>query len=180
MFLIGDVDFLFDNFAYRLQNLGNMQLAAPANGNSSLLLNLLDQATGSKHLIGARSRAAARRPFTVIQQMEADFEQEVGRKIKELEERQNEAVTKLNELQSQKSSGKELYLSPEQEAEIRKLREQRVAYSRQIRDEQKELKRRKNHLAAWITGLNIGAVPLCVLAAGFLVYLSRRSSTRAR
>ena len=56
-----------------------MRIASPSNGNSSLLLNLLDQATGSKHLIGARSRASTRRPFTVVQEMEADFEQEVGK-----------------------------------------------------------------------------------------------------
>jgi ABC-type uncharacterized transport system involved in gliding motility auxiliary subunit len=180
VFLISDVDFLFDNFAYRVQNLGGMQLAAPSNGNSSLLLNLLDQATGSKHLIGARSRASARRPFTVIQQMEADFEQEVGRKIKELEDKQKDAVSKLNELQSQKSRGSELYLTPEQESEIRKLRAQQVSYSRQIREEQKELKSRKNRLATWITALNVLAVPVCVIFAGLGAYLSRRSSTRAR
>ena len=89
-------------------------------------------------------------------------------------------MTKLNELQSQKSSGTELLLSPEQEAEIRKLREQQVTYSRQIREEQKELKRRKTALASWVTFLNVGAMPLAVIIAGLAVWFSRRASTRAR
>jgi ABC-type uncharacterized transport system involved in gliding motility auxiliary subunit len=180
VFLIADVDFLGDQFAYRTQNLGNMRFASPSNGNSSLLLNMLDQATGSKHLIGARSRASTRRPFTVVQEMEADFEQQVGKQIAELEGKQQEAMSKLNELQSQKSSGNELLLSPEQEAEIRKLREQQVAYSRQIREQQKELKSNKTNLASWITFLNVGAMPLAVFVAGLGVWFSRRSATRAR
>lgn len=180
VFLIADVDFLQDNFAYRMQSLGNMRLAAPSNGNSSLLLNILDQATGSKHLIGARSRASTRRPFTKVQEMEADFEQKVGAQISELEEKQQEAMTKLNELQSQKSSGKELFLSPEQEAEIRKLREQQVSYSRQIRDEQKELKARKTALNTKYTFLNLGVMPGIVILLGLFVWISRYMSTRAR
>ena len=180
VFLIADVDFLGDNFAFRLQNIGNMRLASPTNGNSSLLLNMLDQATGSKHLIGARSRASTRRPFTVVQEMEAEFEKDVGEQIKELEEKQQEAVGRLNELQSQKSSGTELLLSPEQESEIRKLREQQVSYSREIRKEQKGLQRRKTALNTKVTLLNIGVMPLVVILAGLFVWLARRASTRAR
>jgi len=180
VFLIADVDFLQDNFAYRTQQMGNMRLASPTNGNSSLLLNLLDQATGSKHLIGARSRASTRRPFTVVQEMEADFEQEVGKKITELEEKQQDAMTKLSELQSQKSSGKELFLSPEQEKEIAKLREQQVTYSRQIRDEQKDLKTRKTALNSSVTLLNLGVMPGFVILLGLFVWVSRYLSTRAR
>jgi len=180
VFLIADVDFLQDNFAYRTQQLGNMRLASPTNGNSSLLLNLLDQATGSKHLIGARSRASTRRPFTKVQDMEADFEQEVGKKITELEEKQQEAMTKLNELQSQKTSGKELFLSPEQEVEIAKLREQQVNYSRQIREEQKDLKTRKTALNTSVTLLNLGVMPGFVILLGVFVWISRYMSTRAR
>ncbi len=180
VFLIADVDFLYNNFAYRVQNLGGMQLAAPFNGNSSLLLNLIDQATGSKHLIGSRSRAATRRPFTVVQEMESRFEQEVGKKIAELEEKQKAAVERLNDLQSQKSRATQLFLSPEQEAQIKKLREEQVAYSRQIRDEQKKLKQQKDALAAKVTFLNVAAVPLLVVISGLAVWFSRRSSTRAR
>jgi ABC-type uncharacterized transport system involved in gliding motility auxiliary subunit len=180
VFLIADVDAFYDRFAYNVQNFGGMQLASPVNGNSSLLFNLLDQTVGSKHLIGSRSRSAIRRPFTVIQQMEADFNEKVGTKIEEFEEKQRDAQQKLNELQAQKSKGSELYLSPEQEAEIRKLRQQQVEYSRMIREQQKELRRQKDELAGRITLLNVAAMPTLVVLTGFGLFLQRRRSTRAR
>ena len=180
VFLIADVDAFYDRFAYNLQNFGGVQMASPINGNASLLFNLLDQATGSKHLIGSRSRSAIRRPFTVVQKMEAEFNQQVGTKIEEFQEKQKAAEQKLSELQSQKSSGKELYLSPEQEAEIRKLRKEQVEYSKLIREQEKDLRRQKDKLAGKITLLNVAVMPLLVTLFGLGLFIQRRRSTRAR
>lgn len=180
VFLIADVDAFYDRFAYSVQNFGGMQMATPANGNAALLMNLLDQATGSKYLIGSRSRAATRRPFTVVQEMEAEFDKQVGSKIEEFQEKQREAQTKLQELQAQKAQGSELFLSPEQEAEIAKLREQQVSYSKLIREQEKDLRRQKDKLAGKITLLNVAAMPALVILFGLALLLKRRSSTRAR
>ncbi len=180
VFLIADIDAFYDQFAYRIQDFGGMQMAEPVGGNSSLLFNLLDQAVGSKHLIGSRSRAALRRPFTVVQQMEADFNEKVGAKIEEFQEKQQAAQRKLNELQAQKARGSELNLSPEQEAEIRKLRKEQVEYSKLIREQQKDLRRQKDALAGKITLLNVAAMPLLVILFGLGLFLLRRRSTRAR
>jgi ABC-type uncharacterized transport system involved in gliding motility auxiliary subunit len=180
VFLIADVDAFYDRFAYNLQNFGGVQMASPINGNASLLFNLLDQATGSKHLIGSRSRSAVSRPFTVVQKMEAEFNQQVGTKIEEFQEKQKAAQQKLNELQTKKSRGSELYLSPEQEAEIRKLRKEQVEYSKLIRDQQKDLRRQKDKLAGKITLLNVAVMPLLVTLFGLGLFVQRRRSTRAR
>lgn len=180
VFLIADIDAFYDRFAYNVQNFGGMQMATPANGNASLLLNLIDQAAGSPHLIGSRSRAATRRPFTVIQEMEATFDQSVGTKIKEFEEKQQEAITKLQELQALRGETSGPFASPEQEAEIRNLRQQQVEYSRMIRDQQIDLRRQKDQLAGRITLLNVAAMPAVVILFGLCLFLFRRSSTRAR
>ncbi len=180
VFLIADIDAFYDRFAYNVQNFGGMQMASPINGNASLLFNLLDQAVGSKHLIGSRSRSAIRRPFTVVQQMEAEFNKQVGSKIEEFQEKQRAAQEKLSELQAQKSRGSELYLSPEQEAEIRKLRKEQVEYSKLIREQEKDLRRQKDKLAGKITLLNVALMPLLVVLIGFGLFLQRRSYTRAR
>ena len=180
VFLIADVDAFYDRFAYNVQNFGGMQMASPINGNASLLFNLLDQATGSKHLIGSRSRSAIRRPFTVVQKMEADFNKQVGTKIEEFQEKQKAAQQKLSDLQSQKSRGNDLYLSPEQEAEIRKLRKEQVEYSKLIREQEKDLRRQKDKLAGKITLLNVAIMPLLVTLFGLGLFIQRRRSTRAR
>ena len=180
MFLIADVDAFYDRFAYNVQNFGGTQMASPVNGNASLLFNLLDQAVGSKHLIGSRSRSAIRRPFTVVQQMESDFNKKVGVKIDEFQEKQKAAQQKLSELQAKKSRGSELYLSPEQEAEIRNLRKEQVEYAKLIREQEKELRRQKDKLAGKITLLNVVAMPLIVILFGFGLFIQRRRATRAR
>ncbi len=180
VFLIGDVDAFYDRFAYNVQNFGGTQMASPMNGNAPLLSNLLDQAIGSKHLIGSRSRAAIARPFTVVQKMEADFNQTVGVKIQEFQDKLKTAQDKLSDLQAQKSRGSDLTLTPAQEAEIKKLREDQVSYSKLIRDQEKDLRRQKDKLAGNITLLNVAAMPSLVILFGLGLYLKRRSATRAR
>jgi ABC-type uncharacterized transport system involved in gliding motility auxiliary subunit len=157
-----------------------MQMASPANGNAALLFNLLDQATGSKYLIGSRSRAAVRRPFTVIQEMEAEFDKQVGQEIATFQTKQQEAQQKLSDLQSKKSSSSDLHLSPAQELEIQNLRKEQVKYSREIREKQKDLRRQKDKLAGKITLLNVAAMPLVVILFGLGLFLKRRTATRAR
>lgn len=180
VFLIADIDAFFDQFAYNVQNYGGMQMATPSNGNSVLLLNIIDQAVGSKYLIGSRSRAAASRPFTVIRDMEEKFKEHVGKKVEDFEKKREETQAKLQELQAQKARGKELYLSPEQEAEIDKLTKQQVEYSRMIREQQKELRRKKDRLAGNITLLNVAVMPGLVILFGLLLHFIRSATTRAR
>lgn len=180
VFLVADIDAFYDRFAYNVQNYNGMQMATPTNGNSVLLFNIMDQAVGSKYLIGSRSRAATRRPFTVIQEMETKFNSHVGSKIEEFQAKQQQAQNKLQELQTQKAKGSELYLSPEQEAEIETLRKQQIEYSRLIREQEKDLRRQKDKLAGNVTLLNVVAMPLLVIAFGLSLYIRRRSSTRAR
>ena len=180
VFLIADVDAFYDRFAYSVQNFGGSQMATPSNGNASLLFNLLDQATGSKHLIGSRSRSAIARPFTVVQKMEADFNKTVGVKIEEFQAKQKEAQQKLSDLQAQKSRGSELYLSPAQEAEIKKLRAEQVEYSKLVREQEKDLRRQKDKLGGKITLLNVAAMPALVVLIGLAFFVQRRRATRAR
>jgi ABC-type uncharacterized transport system involved in gliding motility auxiliary subunit len=180
VFLIGDVDFLYDNFAYQVQNFAGKQVAAPSNGNSGLLLNIVDQAVGSQHLIGARSRPSTLRPFTVVQEMEAAFEQEYGRTIDAYKQSEQQVIERLNELRAQRGKSEEIFLSAAQEAEVRELEAKRVDYNRRIREEQKGLRSQKEALSTRMFLLNVVLVPSLVALFGLGIYLRRRSLTRAR
>lgn len=180
VFLIGDVDFLYDNFAYQIQNFGGKQIAAPSNGNSSLLLNIVDQAAGSQHLIGARSRPSTLRPFTLVQEMESAFEQEYGRTIDAYKQSEQEVIARLNELRAQRGQSDAIFLSAAQEAEVRELEAKRSDYNRRIRAEQKGLRSQKETLATRMFFLNVILVPALVALFGLAIFLRRRSLTRAR
>jgi ABC-type uncharacterized transport system involved in gliding motility auxiliary subunit len=180
VFLIADVDAFYDRFAYNIQPIGNTQMVSLANGNATLLLNLLDQAVGSKYLIGSRSRSAIARPFTVVQKMETDFVKTAGAKQEEYEAKAKATQEKLSDLQAQRSRGSGPYLSPAQEEEIKKLRAEQVKYSKLIREQEKDLRRQKDKLAGKITLLNVAAMPALVILAGLGLFIQRRRSTRAR
>jgi ABC-type uncharacterized transport system involved in gliding motility auxiliary subunit len=81
---------------------------------------------------------------------------------------------------SQKAAGSELYLSPEQEAEIRTLRKQEVDARKEVRELQKDLKRDKDKLAGNAMLANIFIMPLLVILLGIGLFVKRRGATRAR
>ena len=180
VFLLADSDMFFDQFSFRQQNVMGMRMVTPQGNNAALLQNLLDMSAGSKYLIGARSRAPSRRPFSVVQEMEADFEQQAGEKMQELQAEQSKVVTKIQELQAQKQEGSQLLLSSEQQKEIEDLRAQQVTFSKQLRDLQKDLKKQKDALSAKVTLANVAIMPSIVLLIGLFVYLKKRSSSRAK
>lgn len=180
VFLISDVDAFFDPFAFQMQSMGNVQIATPTNGNSALLLNLVDQVASSTHLIGSRSRAATSRPFTVFQELEAVANKQVGEKIVAYETEAEEAQQRLNELQAEKTGAADLYLSPEQEAEIVKLRQEEVDARKQIRELEKDLRREKDQISGKIIAYNVAGVPVIVILVGIGLFIVRRARTGAR
>ena len=180
VFLLADTDLFADQFCFSVQNMMGMRVVSPQGNNAALLQNLVDMAAGSKHLIGARSRASSRRPFSVIQEMEAEFEQVAGQKMQELEAEEQKVIARISDLQASKQNGNQLLLSPEQQREIAELRAQQVNFSRQIRGLEKDLQKQKDALAARVTLANIGFMPLLVLLVGMIVYTRRQSATRAK
>jgi hypothetical protein len=78
------------------------------------------------------------------------------------------------------AAGNELFLSPEQEAEIKKLEEESVKYNRLIREQQIDLQRQKDRLAGNVIKLNVAVMPALIILIGLGLFLNRRAVTRAR
>ena len=177
VFLISDSDFISDGIAYQ-QVFGGV--FAARNDNAALLFNILDQVTGSKHLIGSRSRNDSRRPFTAIQDMETKFEQEFGDKLEEKQKELDEISLGLSELiQTQQQKGQ---VAPEGELkeEYDKLVAKQVEARKSLRQLQKDLRTDKDALATRYTLANLLIVPAVVIFLGLCVFLKRRFSTSAR
>lgn len=175
VYLISDADFLFDRASF--QQVGQNYLAV--NNNAALLQNILDQCTGSKHLIGSRSRAATMRPFTLIKEMETNFEQDMREDIEKSRIAMENIVNQLQQLQTQKSQGKALVLSPEQEDKIRELQAEQVNLRRELREKQKGLQARKDQLYSKIRWMTVAITPAFVAITGLCVWIIRRRKTRA-
>ncbi len=73
--VVADVDMITDSAAYQRTFFGAM---AVAGDNSSLLLNAIEDMSGSSALISIRSRGNFSRPFTVVDEIELQAEQETA------------------------------------------------------------------------------------------------------
>ncbi|MBN2270366.1 MAG: GldG family protein, partial [Sedimentisphaerales bacterium] len=99
--VFSDVDFLSDRVAYRESFFGSKMVVGD---NSALLLNAIDDLSGSSDLVSIRSRGNFRRPFTVVDAIEKQAEEKTAEKMKGIEA----AIAGYNaELQKMVSSAKE-------------------------------------------------------------------------
>lgn len=176
VYLISDADFIFDGACFVANGEGYRAL----NNNAALLQNILDQCTGSKHLIGSRSRSSSIRPFTVIKEMETSFEQELQVDVEKARVEMANIVSQLQDLHTEKTQGDALVLSPDQEEKITQLQEQQVKLSRDLREKQKGLRAKKDQLYAKITWLTVIVTPAFIALTGIGVWLRRRKTTRAK
>ncbi|MCW1884494.1 Gldg family protein [Luteolibacter flavescens] len=180
VFLISDIDVFFDQFAYRVQRLGGMQMAQPINGNSSLLFNIVDQAASSGHLIGARSRAAIARPFTKIKDIESEFDRDYGQKVEEKQAELTKLEEELMQIAQQRQQNGVVYMTGEVETKYKELTAKKVEAQKELRELEKNLKREKDRISGNATLYNVAFMPLFVILAGFGLFIKRRAATRAR
>jgi ABC-type uncharacterized transport system involved in gliding motility auxiliary subunit len=177
--LVGDVDFLYDIISFDQQML-QFGVANPANGNFAFAQNMIEQLSGDVSLVGTRSRGALRRPFTVVQQMQAEAQEEFRETITKLNAEREATQAKLRELQGKKEPGQRLIASPEQMAEIKKQETREREIGREIREINKRLRERTESLENKVKWANIAGVPMLVAAAGIFLAIIRKQRTKAQ
>ncbi len=180
LYLIADSDFLYDGLSYQFQRFGNSGFMQTVSGNGPFILNLIDQAVGSKHLIGARARTPLYRNFTVLKDKEAELEKVAGDRIKELQEKAAQANQEMQKIRSQLTKNNSAQSSSEYQAQIAEFRKAEIEASKQIREEKKSYQSEIDTLKAGIFWKSILIVPLIVILIGLLVFIWRRVLTNAR
>lgn len=181
LYLFGDSDFLYDTLSYRsISFLGGGAANTAINGNAPFLSNLIDQAVGSKHLIGARARTPIYRPLTVLQDMNAELEKKHGQKIQDLQTKADNANAELNKIRSQITANNVAQLSSEYQEKREQFNQEVVAANKAIRKEQKFYKTETDKLKAGIFWKSTVLVPSAVLLLGLLVFGFRYTTTHAR
>jgi ABC-type uncharacterized transport system involved in gliding motility auxiliary subunit len=180
--LVGDADMLSDRVALQpVQSLFGGTMYQPANGNFALAQGAIEQLSGDVALINVRSRATLNRPFTRINEMETKANEQFQSKIKTLEDSRGEAQRKINELQqAKKDKDQRFILSPEQQAELVKLREQEVKTSKELKQVQKDLHKEVTSLESRLKVVNIAAVPALVCCSGLALAFVKRKRTGAK
>jgi ABC-type uncharacterized transport system involved in gliding motility auxiliary subunit len=178
--LLGDTDFMYDQFAGQVQNFFGQRMFIPGNGNINLIQGMVEQLAGDENLIAVRSRATLNRPFTRIREIQARAEDAFRSQIAELEKSRDEAQRKLSELQQAKQGSQRFILSPEQQAEIEKFKATQREMSRKLRDVKKNLRREVDSLENRLKLMNILGMPLVVAFAGLGLAFVKRQKTAAK
>ncbi|MBM3984945.1 MAG: ABC transporter [Planctomycetes bacterium] len=174
--VVADADLLSDAFWVSRQNLFGQELVLVRAGNGDFILAALDNLSGSDDLISVRSRARYERPFTVMEDLQREADARFARTAEDLEAQLRDTERKLTELQSQKEDGASLILSPEQQAEIERFQEERLATRKRLRDVQYDLRKDIEGLQTRVKVINIGLVPalLAVVAVGLAGWRRQR------
>jgi len=179
--LVGDADMLFDNVALRQTPTPFGTLSQAMNGNLNFAQNAVEQLTGDNNLIGVRSRATQNRPFTRIKDMELAANKKFQSEIKRLEESASEAQRRINELQQQKKDKDQRFiLSPEQTAELGKLRKEEAESRKRLKQVQKDFRKEVVSLQTSVKWMNILAVPAAVSLSGIVIAVAKRRKTSAK
>ena len=169
--VLADVDFISDQLAYASTFFG---AKAVVGDNSALLLNLIEDLSGSGDLISIRSRGNFRRPFTVVDEIEQQAEKETADEIA-LINAQIEGFNK--ELQSLVASAKEedqqevlgsAIVKNKRELEL-KIREAQ----RQLNDIKAKRRERIDELGSSLEAINMGAVPAVVMLVALVLGIWR-------
>ncbi len=179
--VIADADLLEDQTWVTEERFGNQVLGyRTIADNGSLVLNAVETLSGGSALSGLRGRGESRRPFERVEALRQAAEERYLAEEEELQRSITESQARISELQREKGTGQNsLILSPEQEAELRKL-EATVADSRKkLREVQFRLRQDIDQLSSGLMLLNVAAWPALValIASAWTV---RRSVSQRR
>ena len=172
--LFADSDFLADDFCVRMMRTPFGSIPQLINENLTLFSNAMEQFAGREELIGVRSRGASDRPFTVVNELEAEATKKWQAKEAEFQEELQQTQQRLSALQREKKDGERFILSKEQQDEIVKLRKSQAETRKQLKNVRKELTADIDSLGLRLKVVNIALVPVLVVLFGLLRGFLRR------
>lgn len=176
--VFADSDLLEDRFWVQVQNLLGTRLAVPVAANGSMVVNALDNLTGSNDLISVRNRGQFSRPFTRVDELRERAELQFRAKERELLSRLEQTEQRLAELEAGRQTEGSLLLTPEQQQEIERFRQQKVQIRADLRRVRHELRRDIEGLETRVKFIDVVLVPLLIGIGGLLVALHQTRKRR--
>jgi ABC-type uncharacterized transport system involved in gliding motility auxiliary subunit len=175
--LAADTDMLTDRLWVNVQPFFGQKLMNAFANNGDFFINAVDNLTGSSDLISIRGRAISQRPFTRVDDMKRAAEENFRGKEQELQRQLQDTEKRLTELQSGKSKGSEMIMSPEQQAELQNFTQKKVDIRKQLRQVQRSLDENIDALGARLKLINIGLMPLLITIAALAFAMWKRRRT---
>ena len=172
--VFSDVDFISDNIAYQSSFFGKVVVG----DNASLMLNAIDDLSGSSDLVSIRSRGNFKRPFTIVDEIERKAEAETAEEVEKIN---LQIAVFQGELQSILATAKEgeeevrssIVNNKKQEVELKIHKAQR-----QLRQVKMTRREKIEHLGNQLRQVNMLAAPMVILIIA--IALGIRSGMKKR
>ena len=178
MVVVADADMLADQFWVQVQDLMGSRIAIPTSGNGPMVINALDNLTGSSALIDIRSRGGFVRPFTVVNDLRREAELRFREQEQRLISRLEETERQLGQLESSRQGEEAAVLTDEQRQALIDFRKERLQIRKDLREVRRSLRANIESLESRLRFANVAAVPILIGVGGLLVALARMRRRR--
>ncbi|MDA0306500.1 MAG: Gldg family protein [Proteobacteria bacterium] len=179
VFVIADVDWLFDPFSLQQSNVGGQVVVRPLNDNLAFLLNIIEYASGDAALIAIRSRGKLQRPFTRVADLFQAAEQKFRERETALVRRVAEIEGRIARYSETAGSVKKGHLPDQIKADLKKFRMELLPARRELRALRRQIRNEVDNLGRRLTLINLVAGPALVGIWGMGVAGWRRRRRRA-
>ena len=158
--VVADTDLLSDQFWVDTREFLGQQVAIPNASNAALVVNALDNLSGSDQLIGLRARGVEERPFKLVNELRREAEQRYREKEQLLTNKLKDVQGQLAKLES--GEGGSTLLTESEKQTIEKFRSDLLATRRELREVKRALREDIDRLDGWLKFANIALVPLLI------------------
>lgn len=177
--VVGDADLLADQYWVQRRDFFGTSMLEPFAGNGDFVINAIDNLMGNADLISVRSRSTSSRPFTLVESLRREAEENLRETEQRLEAELAETEQRLTELQQARGDTDLSVLTPEQEEELDRFMEKRIEIRRQLRQVRRDLDREIDALGSRIKAVNIALMPALVTIFALAVAWRRSRSSQA-
>ncbi|HEX2492431.1 MAG TPA: Gldg family protein [Steroidobacter sp.] len=179
LIIVADTDLLADPLWVRAQNVFGQRFAVAWANNGDFVANSVDNLSGSSDLISIRGRQSFFRPFTRVDALRRQADEQLRAKEKELDQELRDTEKKLSQLEAGRGKEGSFTVSPEQEAELRRFQEERVRIRKDLREVRRSLDLEIERLGTTLKALNIALTPTLIAIGAILLAIARRRRLRA-
>jgi len=167
--VFSDVDFISDNMAYQNSFFGK----AVVGDNATLMLNAIDDLSGSSDLVSIRSRGNFKRPFTVVDEIERKAEAETAEEVEKINLQIAGFQGELQKILNTAQEGQEEVIGSsivqkKQQVELKIHQAQR-----QLRQVKMTRREKIEHLGNRLRQANMLAAPLVILIIAIVLGIRR-------
>jgi ABC-type uncharacterized transport system involved in gliding motility auxiliary subunit len=172
--IFADSDLLSDYLWVHETDLFGQPMAQAWASNGDLVLNALDNLTGSSDLISVRGRAGFTRPFLRVQALQREANARFHVQEEQLQQELQQTEQQLTLLQSKRNDKTALILTPAQQQEIEHFEAEKLQIRKRLRAVQAGLVSDIDRLGTELKVINIIVMPALFALAALLIAALRR------